>query len=148
MLSVPRQATGSLVKALRALGDNAPRMIVIGGAITTLDSEPSVPFFEAKDAGRVTQIGGITLTASMIGHRRALDYLRMLTDVRDVKWTFVTPPMDLLPGERTGKFRVGDGVVLRDAQGRSAISMEDFAVAIIDEIEAPNYLGRRMTAAY
>lgn len=145
MLSVPRQATVSLVKALRTLGAKAPRVIVIGGAITTLDLKRGVPYFRAKDIGTITEINGITLTPSMIGHRLALDYLY---SSKNIKWTFIAPPMRLRPGKRTGKFRVGNGVVLRDKQGESAISMEDLAVAIINEIEAPKYLGRRMTAAY
>ena len=145
MASIPRQATGSLVEALRALGDEAPRMMVIGGARTTLDREPDVPYFELEDAGRVTEIEGTRVTVSMIGHALALDYLRTLTDI---DWTFIAPPLDLRPGERTGVFRVGPGVVMRDAEGRNAVSTEDLAVAIIDEIEAPNYIGRRMTAAY
>ncbi len=91
------------------------------------------------------RIEGTSVTVSMIGHALALDYLRSLTDI---EWTFVAPPLDLRPGERTGVFRVGPGVVMRDSDGRSMVSMEDLAVAIIDEIESPNYIGRRMTAAY
>ena len=145
MLSIPRQATGSLVEALRALGDDAPRMMVIGGARTTLDREPGVPYFELEDAGRVTEIEGTRVTVSMIGHALALNYLRTLTDIH---WTFIAPPLDLRAGARSGVFRVGPGVAMRDAEGRNAVSMEDLAVAIIDEIESPSYIGRRMTAAY
>ena len=145
MLSIPRLATGSLVDALRALGDDAPRMMVIGGARTTLDREPGVPYFELGVDSLGMEIEGASVTVSMIGHALALDYLRSLTDL---EWTFVAPPLDLQPGERTGVFRVGPGVVMRDADGRNAVSMEDLAVAIVDEIESPNYIGRRMTAAY
>lgn len=145
MLSIPRQATGSLVNALRTLGEDAPRMFVIGGARTTLDKEPGVPYFEPEDAGRVTEIEGGRVTVSMIGHAMALDYLR---SIDDIEWTFVAPPLSLVPGERTGAFRVGPGVVMRDAAGQNAVSMEDLAVAIIDEIEQPQFIRRRMTAAY
>lgn len=145
MLSIPRQATGSLVEALRALGDDAPRMMVIGGARTTLDRAPGVPYFELESGSVGMEIEGTGVTVSMIGHALALDYLRTLTDI---EWTFVAPPLDLPPGERTGVFRTGSGVVMRDADGRNSISMEDLAVAIVDEIESPNYVGSRMTAAY
>ena len=57
-------------------------------------------------------------------------------------------PLKKRPGERTGVFRVGPGIVLRDAGGRSRISMEDLAIAMIDEIEAPHYIRARFTAAY
>lgn len=145
MLSIPRQATGSLVEALRALGDDAPRMMVIGGARTTLDREPGVPYFELQVDDLGMEIEGTRVTVSMIGHALALDYLRTLTDI---EWTFIAPPLDLPQGERTGVFRVGPGVAMRDAEGRNSVSMEDLAVAIIDEIESPDYIGRRMTAAY
>lgn len=145
MLSIPRQATGALVDALRDLGQDAPRMFVIGGARTTLDREPGVPYFELEDAGRVTEIEGAAVTVSMIGHAMALDYLG---SIDDIEWTFVAPPLSLNPGARTGEFRVGPGVVMRDADGQNAVSMEDLAVAIIDEIEEPQFIRSRMTAAY
>ena len=63
-------------------------------------------------------------------------------------WTFVAPPLSLLPGERTGTFRIGPGVVMRDADGQNAVSMEDLAVAIINEIEEPQFIRSPMTAAY
>lgn len=145
MLSIPWRATDALVDALRAVGEDAPRMFVIGGARTTLDREPGVPYFELQDAGRVTEIEGLRVTVSMIGHTMALDYLR---SIDDIEWTFVAPPLELWPGERTGEFRVGPGVVMRGADGQNAVSMEDLAVAIIDEIEAPQFIKSRMTAAY
>lgn len=144
-LSIPWQATAALVDALRALGDDAPRMFVIGGARTTLDRAPGVPYFELEDTGRVTEIEGLRVTVSMLGHAMALDYLRS-TD--DIEWTFVAPPLYLEPSERTGEFRVGPGVAIRDAAGRNAVSMEDLAVAIIDEIEMPQFIRSRMTAGY
>ncbi|MGW6121297.1 NAD(P)-dependent oxidoreductase [Nocardia sp. NPDC055165] len=52
-------------------------------------------------------------------------------------WTFLSPPADLIPGERTGDYRVGADELLVDADGVSAISMEDFAVALLDEAERP-----------
>jgi hypothetical protein len=52
------------------------------------------------------------------------------------------------PGTRTGKYRTATDQLIVDAQGNSRISDEDFAVAILDEIEKPKYVGRRFTAAY
>lgn len=144
-LSIPRQATGALVDALRTFGEDAPRMFVVGGARTTLDRERGVPYFKLEDAGQVTEVEGASVTVSMIGHAMALDYLR---SADDIVWTFVAPPLSLNPGERTGEFRVGPGIVMRDSDGENAVSMEDLAVAIIDEIEARQFLRSRMTAAY
>jgi len=55
---------------------------------------------------------------------------------------------EMRPGERTGVFRVGGSVVVRDAEGNSRISMEDFAVATVDELENPQHIGEQMTVAY
>lgn len=66
----------------------------------------------------------------------------------EVEWSYVSPGALLAPGERTGHYRLGGDELLVDEHGRSAISMEDFAVAMLDEIEHPRHRGRRFTAAY
>jgi putative NADH-flavin reductase len=52
------------------------------------------------------------------------------------------------PGERTGHFRLGGDQLLRDAQGKSHISMEDFAIAMVDEVEQPAHSRQRFTVGY
>ena len=68
--------------------------------------------------------------------------------VTDLDWTAISPPASIQPGERTGKFRLGLDHLLEDAQGQSLISREDFAIAIVDELEKPAHVRRRFTAAY
>ncbi len=63
-------------------------------------------------------------------------------------WTYISPPAQLTPGIRTGSFRLGSDELLVDASGLSAISMEDFAVALLDEAERPKHHRARFTAAY
>lgn len=63
-------------------------------------------------------------------------------------WSYLAPPAMLLPGERTGHYRVGSDSLLVDAAGESRISMEDFAVALLDEAEAPKHTHERFTVAY
>ncbi|TDE57021.1 NAD-dependent epimerase/dehydratase family protein [Nonomuraea mesophila] len=63
-------------------------------------------------------------------------------------WTYVSPPAFLEPGERTGRYRLGADELLVGADGRSAISLEDFAVALIDEAEHPRHRRRRFTVGY
>jgi putative NADH-flavin reductase len=75
----------------------------------------------------------------------ALDAIRPLSDI---DWTAISPPASIQPGARTGKFRLGGDRLLEDAQGQSRISREDFAVAIVDEIENPKHRRQRFTAAY
>ncbi len=65
-----------------------------------------------------------------------------------VNWTYLSPPAMLLPGERTAKFRLGKDKLLVDQQGQSRISIEDLAVALIDEAEQNNYPQQRFTLAY
>lgn len=67
-----------------------------------------------------------------------------------VDWTYVSPPpVDFVPGEKTGRYRVqGGDAVLNDANGQSRVSVGDFASAIIDELEKPRFVGQRFTVAY
>jgi putative NADH-flavin reductase len=68
--------------------------------------------------------------------------------VTDLEWTAISPPASIQPGERTGKFRLGRDHLLEDDEGKSEISREDFAIAILDEIEKPKHIRQRFTAAY
>ena len=63
-------------------------------------------------------------------------------------WTYISPPAMLTPGIRTGAYRLGSDELLTDESGVSAISMEDFAVALLDEAEHPQHHRTRFTAAY
>lgn len=67
---------------------------------------------------------------------------------RDVRWTYVAPPIELVrDGERTGRYRAGGDVLLTDAQGRSRISHADYAVALVDEVETSAHPQRMFTVA-
>ena len=68
--------------------------------------------------------------------------------VNDLEWTAISPPASIQPGQRTGAFRLGLDHLLEDAQGQSLISREDFAIAIVDELEKPRHVHKRFTAAY
>ncbi|HEX5532696.1 MAG TPA: NAD(P)H-binding protein [Actinomycetales bacterium] len=77
----------------------------------------------------------------------SIEQLRACQRRSDADWTYLSPPALLLPGERTGSYRRGTDTLLVDAGGRSEISAEDLAVAVLDELESPSGL-RRMTVAY
>jgi uncharacterized protein len=66
----------------------------------------------------------------------------------EVEWSYVSPGALLEPGERTGAYRIGDDQLLTDDHGRSSIAMEDFAIAMLDEVEHPAHPRRRFTAAH
>ena len=77
-------------------------------------------------------------------HRDALAALRKTS----IDWTYFSPAGFIQPGERTGKFRLGTEQLVVDEKGESRISAEDYAVAMLDEIEKPQFIRKRFTAAY
>jgi putative NADH-flavin reductase len=66
----------------------------------------------------------------------------------DINWTYFSPPIQIEPGTRTGKFRLGGDSLIRDEQGKSRISFEDYAVALVDELEQPAHERSRFTIGY
>lgn len=78
----------------------------------------------------------------------ARQFLNRLRDGADFEWTFLSPAMFFGPGERTGTFRLGTDTLLTAPDGKSSISYEDFAVAMLDEIEHPRHRNARFTIGY
>ena len=114
-----------------------PRLLVVGGA-GSLEVKPGVELLDTP------QFPGI-YRATAEGARRAL---HMLREEEDLHWTMLSPSAHLEPGTRTGKFRLGADQLLVDAQGHSHISLADYAVAMIDELEQPRHLRQRFTVGY
>jgi len=77
--------------------------------------------------------------------RAAIDAYEVISDAEDLDWTYVAPAALIEPGERTGEYRTAAGELVADEDGDSYISMEDFAVAFVDELESGDavhtYLG-------
>lgn len=76
------------------------------------------------------------------------EFLYLLREEPDLEWTFLSPAQMLQPGERTGQFRLGGDQVMVDAEGQCRISVEDYAVAMIDELEEPSHIRQRFCVAY
>ncbi|MGW6706241.1 NAD(P)-dependent oxidoreductase [Streptomyces sp. NPDC054956] len=137
-------AARALLKAL----ESRPRirLIVIGGA-GSLEIAPGVVRADS-DALLHETLDAIGLpreyAAAVRGHRDALNVLRTSNRL----WTYFSPAEDIAPGERTGRFRIGGDQPVLDADGRSRISMEDAAVALVDEAELPRFVQRRFTIGY
>ena len=137
---------GRLRDVYAALADAASatgaRLGVVGGAGSLLVAEGGpklmdTPSFPKEYASEPRQLGEV------------LDDLRARTDALD--WFFVSPAGTFgaqAPGEATGRYRVGGDVLLTDAQGNSAISGADFALAFIDEVASPAHHRQRFTVAY
>jgi uncharacterized protein len=125
---------------LAALAGVGARLVVVGGA-----GSLAVP----GSGGRLVAEDPDLVEPDYRGIARA--GVRQLAACRaavDVDWTYVSPPAALLPGARTGRYRLGGDELLVDVAGRSAISVEDLAVALVDEIEAPAHRRARFTVAY
>ena len=130
-------AARALVDALRTRGDRAPRLIVVGGA-GSLHVGPDQRLLDTL--GFPAQFH-----AEASAQADALAFYRTISDVR---WTYVSPAAQIAPGARTGRFRTGRDELLTDDRGQSRITIEDYAAAVLDELEHPEAIGRRMTSAY
>ncbi|EOA06673.1 NADH-flavin reductase [Herbaspirillum frisingense GSF30] len=76
------------------------------------------------------------------------DFLNVLRGEQALEWTFLSPSALFIAGERTGQFRLGQDQLLVGADGKSWISYEDFAVALLDELEQPKHVRARFTVGY
>ncbi len=75
-------------------------------------------------------------------------YLNTLRKENDIDWIFLSPAANMTPGERTGKFRIGKDDLVVDVNGDSNISVEDYAVAMVDELEQKHHHKERFTIGY
>jgi uncharacterized protein len=75
-------------------------------------------------------------------------FLDRLRQEKDLDWSFLSPSALIEIGERTGKFRLGGDQLLTDANGKSRITFEDFAIALVDEVEKPAHIRKRFTVGY
>jgi putative NADH-flavin reductase len=82
------------------------------------------------------------------GAQAARDALNEIRGERELDWSFLSPAAMLKPGERRGAFRIGGDDLLMDGDQPGSISVQDLAVAIVDELEAPKHVRQRFTVAY
>ena len=127
--------TQHLLDAVRRSG--VKRYLAVGGA-ASLEVAPgqlllNSPHFPAAYKAEAT------------ANKTFLDTLRT---VQDLDWTYISPSAFFGPGERTGKFRLADDALLTAPDSKSSISYEDYAVALLDEIEKPQHIRRRFTVGY
>ena len=127
------------VAAQRAQTGKRTRYLVVGGA-SSLEVAPGKRLVDTLPA--TLPDAAKNEIFSMV---EALDFLRT---VKDTSWTFFSPAGSIGPGTRTGTFRVGGDQLIKDAKGDSRISYEDYAVAMLNEIEKPQYINKRFTVGY
>ncbi|KAA3528886.1 NAD(P)-dependent oxidoreductase [Agrobacterium tumefaciens] len=124
----------TLIEAVRASG--VSRYLVVGGA-GSLEIAPGqrvvdLPDFPAAYKAEAT---------------KGAEFLDRLKGEKQLDWTFLSPSAEFVPGERTGKFRIGKDSLLSNEAG-SRISFEDYAIALVDEIEKPQHSRQRFTVGY
>jgi hypothetical protein len=139
VISATHFAGGSDAPTLIAAAKQAgvSRLLVVGGA-GSLEVAPGKALVDAPDFPAAYK-------PEALAGRSFLDALRPETGL---DWTFLSPSALLEPGERTGSYRTGGDQLLADAQGKSWISMEDYAIAMADELESPKHTRQRFTVGY
>ena len=132
----PDAIVGVTERQIAALNGSAARLVVVGGAgglfvapgVALVDSaympEAALPIARA--------------------HVKAFNTLRASA----IDWTYLAPAACFEPGERTGKFRLGKDELIANAQQESRISMEDYAIALVDELEVPRHHRQRFSIGY
>jgi uncharacterized protein len=108
--------------------------VVIGGAGSS----------NYPDGRRVVDTLPTAYRAEALAMRNFLNTLK----ASDINWMCVSPVFAIAPGTHTGKYRVGTKTLLSDAKGESHISAEDYADALVNELEKPVHVRSQMTAAY
>lgn len=125
----------NVIEAVKRSG--VKRLLVVGGA-SSLEVAPGTKLFDTPGFPEAAKTEG----------RAGIVALEELRKERELDWVFLSPGALLAPGERTGKYRLGKDQLLKDESGKSWISMEDYAIAMIDELENHKHSRQRFHVAY
>ena len=128
-------AAKALIAGLQEAG--VKRLVVVGGA-GGLEAAPGLQLVDTPGFPEAWK--GIALS-----HR---DAWHVFAAGPDLDWTYGAPAAMFEPGERTGKYRTGTNELIGDSHGSSRISMEDYAIALMDEVERPAHVRSRMSVGY
>jgi uncharacterized protein len=125
-------STKALIEGVQRAGDK--RLIVVGGA-GSLEVAPGIQLADTPEFP-------VQFRPTAWAQRETLNMYRAST----IDWTFFSPSALLGPGKRTGRYQLGTDQLLNNEQGESYISVADYAVALLDEIEESRFIRRRFTA--
>ena len=129
------KGTRAIINGVKKSG--IKRLLFVGGA-GSLEVRPGVQSVDLPGFPAEYKQGALAT-------REALTMLRQETGL---EWSFLSPSADVFPGQRTGTFRLGTDQLLKDAKGQSRISVQDYAMAMIDEVEKPKHIRQRFTVGY
>lgn len=127
--------TASIIDALKKGG--VTRVLWVGGA-GGLEVKPGVRVVDDPKFPDSVRPGSMA----------TIEALAQLRNEPALDWSFLAPSAEMAPGQRTGKFRLGGDHLLADANGNSRISVQDYSVAMIDELENPAHSRQRFTVGY
>lgn len=132
------KGTTSIIAAVKRAGIR--RVLWVGGAggLEVKEVKPGVRVLDGPDIPDWARPGSLA----------TLNVLRQLQKEPTLKWSYLAPSAEMQSGQRTGKFRLGRDQLLIDADGRSRVSVQDYAFAMIDELEKPAHIGQRFTVGY
>ena len=147
--------TDAVISAYAPPQDNTDALIsVTERQIAAVKKAGTMRLIVVGGAGSLEVAPGVSLLAS--GHlpvewipiaTSAAKSLKLL-QASDINWTYLSPAAFFEPGTRTGKFRLGVNNLVSDAKGESRISMEDYAIALVDELEKPAHERARFSIGY
>ncbi|KQR45880.1 NAD(P)-dependent oxidoreductase [Acidovorax sp. Leaf160] len=129
------RGTEAIVEGVRSAG--VKRVLMVGGA-GSLFVAPGVQLVDTPDFPAEWKAGALA----------ARDALTRLRGEKELEWTFMSPAILLQPGERTGRYRLGGEEPLMNGAEPGSISVADLAVALVDEVEAPQHVRQRFTVAH
>jgi putative NADH-flavin reductase len=129
------KGTRAIINGVKKAG--LKRVLFVGGA-GSLEVSPGVQSVDLPAFPAEYKQGALATREALI----------MLGQETGLEWSFLSPSADLFPGQRTGTFRLGTDQLLKDGTGQSRISVQDYAVAMIDEVEKPIHIRRRFTVGY
>jgi uncharacterized protein len=136
-------AAPSLVTAARALisglRDSGTKRLLVAGGAGSLEIQPGKALVDQPGFPEAYKPEALEQKAALAVYR---------AEGNGLEWTFLSPAAEIAPGERTGRYRTTDDSFLADKDGKSTITFEDYAVAMLDEIERPAHVGRRFGVAY
>ncbi|SEM31759.1 hypothetical protein SAMN04487910_4714 [Aquimarina amphilecti] len=138
----PHENTDLIIDASKSLIEAAKkantRLIAVGGA-GSLKVNKDMDLVDTPDFPE-------DYKAIAISHKKALE--NVFLNESELTWTNVSPSAYIFEGERTNQFRIGEDYLLSNEKGESTISMEDFAVGILNEVEKPSFPKKRFTIGY
>ena len=113
------------------------RLLVVGGA-GSLEVAPGVQVLDTASFSEQVKKGVLATR----------EVLYMLKEEKELEWTFLSPAATIASGERTGNYRVGKDELVKSKEGESKVSTQDYAVAMLDELENPQHIRERFSVAY